>query len=215
MKNIGIIGSGVVGRTLAKGFIKHGYTVMIGSRSTEKQEDLRKGKGGLLLSGNFSEVAAFADIIVLAVKGLAAREAVSLCGENNLNEKVVIDVTNPIEERQPENGVLFFFTKQNESLMEILQSLHPNAFFVKAFNSVPSALMVDPDFGDFKPTMFICGNNTEAKASVSQILEQFGWEVEDLGMVQSARVIEPLCKLWSIPGFLEDSWDNALKFLKK
>jgi len=215
MENIGIIGSGLVGRALARGFQKYGYNVMIGSRSPEVQEKLKKDLGGKVLSGNFTEVAAFADIIVLAVKGSAAREALNLCGESNLSAKIVIDVTNPIEERQPENGVLFFFTKQNESLMEILQVSHPSAFFVKAFNSVGNAHMVDPDFGGAKPTMFICGNSKEAKAKVSEILEKFGWDVEDLGMMQAARAIEPLCKLWCIPGFREDSWNHAFKLLRK
>lgn len=215
MENIGIIGSGVVGRALAKGFINYGYNVMIGSRSPEMQDRLKKDLQGKVLTGNFTEVAAYADIIVLAVKGLAAREAVNLCGESNLNAKIIIDVTNPIEERQPENGVLFFFTKQNESLMEILQSLHPSAFFVKAFNSVGNAHMVNPDFDGGKPTMFICGNSLEAKEKVSEILNKFGWEVEDLGLMQAARAIEPLCKLWCIPGFREDSWNHAFKLLKK
>ena len=215
MKNIGILGSGLVGKTLARGFQKYGYNVMIGSRSPEMQQKLKKDLGGKVLSGNFTEVAAYGEIIVLAVKGIAAREALNLCGENNLNAKIVIDVTNPIEERQPENGVLFLFTKQNESLMEILQSNYPHSFFVKAFNSVGNAHMVDPDFGPVNPTMFICGNNQEAKAKVSEILEQFGWEVEDMGMMQSARAIEPLCKLWTIPGFINNEWDHVLKLLKK
>jgi predicted dinucleotide-binding enzyme len=76
--------------------------------------------------------------------------------------------------------------------------------------------MVNPDFGtDTKPTMFICGNNVDAKKKVSEILEKFGFEVEDMGMVESARAIEPLCILWCIPGFLRNEWAHAFKFLKK
>ena len=75
--------------------------------------------------------------------------------------------------------------------------------------------MVDPDFGGTKPTMFICGNDEGAKAEVTQILDTFGWETEDMGSVEAARAIEPLCILWCIPGFAQNTRSHAFKLLKK
>ena len=99
--------------------------------------------------------------------------------------------------------------------MERLQKAAPEANFVKSFNIVGNVFMVDPDFGGVKPTMFICGNNDKAKGEVKEILEQFGHEVEDMGRVEAARAIEPLCILWCIPGFIENRWSHAFKLLKK
>lgn len=164
--------------------------------------------------GKFEEVVKDAKIVVLAVKGSAAEEVVSSL-KDNLSGKVVIDTTNPIAQEPPENGVLRFFTSLDNSLMERLQKKAPGAYFVKAFNSVGNAVMVNPDFGGETPSMFICGNSEEAKKEVGQILEKFGWEVEDMGMVESARAIEPLCILWCIPGMLKNEWLHAFKHLKK
>jgi predicted dinucleotide-binding enzyme len=99
--------------------------------------------------------------------------------------------------------------------MERLQRLVPEAHFVKAFSSIGNAFMVDPDFGGIKPTMFICGNDDRAKGEVKEILEKFGFEVEDMGKVEAARAIEPLCILWCIPGFLRNNWMHGFKLLKK
>ena len=86
---------------------------------------------------------------------------------------------------------------------------------VKAFNSIGSSLMVNPNFGVEKPTMFICGNNELAKREVNEICSLFGFEVEDMGSVEAARAIEPLCMLWCIPGFRENNWTHAFKLLKR
>jgi predicted dinucleotide-binding enzyme len=151
--------------------------------------------------------------VVLAVKGTAAEGAVDLCA-GALDDKTVIDATNPIADAPPANGVLSFFTGPNDSLMERLQKRAAKAHFVKAFSSVGNARMVNPDFGGAKPTMFICGNHGGAKEQVRAILTQFGWETEDMGGVESARAIEPLCMLWCIPGFLRNQWTHAFKLLK-
>jgi hypothetical protein len=98
--------------------------------------------------------------------------------------------------------------------MEQLQREFPSVHFVKAFNSVGNALMVNPEFSAGKPSMFICGNDAEAKQTVSSIVEQFGWEVEDMGNMEAARAIEPLCILWCIPGFLHNDWAHAFKVLR-
>lgn len=208
---IGIIGSGTVGQTLANGFLKHGYEVMIGSRDKNKIDGLNKNN---LKIGDFSETAQFGDLIVLAVKGNAALSALKLAGEKNLENKTVIDATNPIADTAPENGVLKFFTSLDNSLMEQLQGKFPKTKFVKAFNSIGAACMVNPVFKE-KPTMFICGNDENAKKEVSKIVSRFGFEAEDMGKAEAARAIEPLCILWCIPGFLNNEWHHGFRMLRK
>lgn len=210
---IGIIGSGIVGKTLAAGFIKHGHEVMAASRSPQKINDWKNEISDKLKIGNFSEAAAFADLIVLATKGSAASDALKLAGEEHLAGKTVMDATNPIADAAPVNGVLQFFTDMNYSLMEKLQEEFPKAHFVKVFNSVGAARMVNPEF-ELKPTMFICGNSDESKQTVTEVLDKFGWETEDMGSVEAARAIEPLCILWCIPGFTQNRWTHAFKMLK-
>jgi predicted dinucleotide-binding enzyme len=212
---IGIVGSGMVGQALAKGFIKHGYDVMIGTNNKDKHAELKEATGRRAGVGPFSETAAYGDTIVLAVKGTAAEEALKSAGMDNLKGKTVIDATNPIADTAPVNGVLQYFTSPNESLMERLQQLAPEARFVKAFSCVGNALMVDPDFGGPKPTMFICGDDDDAKKEVEGILETFGWDYEDMGSAEAARAIEPLAMLWCIPGFRENRWTHAFKLLKQ
>lgn len=214
MKKIGIIGSGQVAIALGNGFLKHNYDVMMGTRDKAKLEEWRIEGAERAQTGSFKQVADFGEIIVLAVSGRAAENAIELAGIDNLKGKTVIDVTNPISDDAPENGVLKFFTSLDDSLMERLQKKAPDTYFVKAFNSVGSAFMVDPQFPDGKPTMFICGNDDEAKKEVTGILDQFGWETEDMGKVEAARAIEPLCMLWCIPGFLRNQWGHAFKLLK-
>ncbi len=211
---IAVIGSGDVGTALSNGFIKHGYHVMRGSRDPKKLSDWKNQSGTNALIGTFEETAKYGDVVILAVKGSAAISALKLCGIDNLKGKTVIDVTNPIADEPPVNGVLKFFTDINSSLMERCQFTAPEANFVKAFNSVGNALMVNPDLKGIKPSMFICGNNENSKNAVREILDQFGWETEDMGGAEAARAIEPLCMLWCIPGFLHNDWKHAFKLLK-
>lgn len=214
MKKIGILGSGAVAKVLATGFLNHGYDVMVGTRTLSKLDEWKQ-KNSFGKTGSFAEAAAFGDILVLAVKGTVAIQVLEMAGVANLKNKTILDATNPIAEAPPENGVLQFFTDLKSSFMEQLQKKFSDAHFVKCFNSVGSAFMVNPDFGGIKPSMFICGNNEEAKKQVTTILTQFGWETEDMGKAESARAIEPLCMLWCIPGFARNQWTHAFKLLKK
>jgi predicted dinucleotide-binding enzyme len=211
---VGVLGSGDVAKALASGFLKHGYEVTIGSRTPAKLADWA-GKNPKGATGTFAAAAAFGELVVLAVKGNAAADVLRLAGADNTKGKVVIDTTNPIADAPPDHGVLHFFTTHDQSLMEQLQSEFPGARLVKAFNSVGAAFMVDPQFAGGKPTMFICGNDEAAKRSVGKILDQFGWETEDMGTAEAARAIEPLCMLWCIPGLLRNQWTHAFKLLKK
>src|SRR3989344_57898 len=214
-KKIGILGSGAVGQTLASGFVKHGYEVMIGTRDQNKLREWKAKLGNKVSIGSFEETSKFGQLIVLAVKGTVAKEVLEMVIIENLEGKTIIDATNPIADVPPENGVLKFFTSLDKSLIEELQFEVPKANFVKAFNSIGSAFMVNPDFNGEKPTMFICGNDEGAKKEVNEILDKFGFEVEDMGGVEAARAIEPLCMLWCIPGFLKNEWSHAFKLLKK
>jgi 8-hydroxy-5-deazaflavin:NADPH oxidoreductase len=210
--NVGILGSGDVAKVLGSGFLKHGHRVMLGTRTASKLADWAKQNPGGSVGG-FAEAARFADLVVLAVKGTVALDALHAAGAANLAGKPVLDATNPIADAPPVNGVVKFFTNLDESLMERLQRAFAEAHFVKAFNSVGNAFMVNPQFKGGKPTMFICGNDETAKQTVRGILDQFGWETADMGKVEAARAIEPLCMLWLIPGFLRNQWSHAFKLL--
>lgn len=214
LKKIGIIGSGQVAKAIGNGFLAHGHTVMLSSRDITKLSEWKeKGKNNALV-GSFKEAADFGEVLVLAVSGRVATEAIESAGPQYFNGKTVIDPTNPISENPPVDGVLSYFTGPDESLMEILQARYPEANFVKAFNSVGNAHMVNPLFKEGKPSMFICGNNDDAKREVTEILDAFGWETVDMGKAIAARAIEPLCILWCIPGFLRGEWNHAFKLLK-
>ena len=209
---VGVLGSGDVAKVLATGFLKHGHDVMLGTRSAAKLSDWQtQNPTGRV--GSFDDAAKFADLVVLAVKGTAAAEALRAAGGANLIGKPVIDATNPIADAPPTNGVLSFFTNLSESLMENLQAEFQGAQFVKAFNSVGNARMVNPQFEGGKPTMFICGNDDAAKKTVTAILDQFGWETADMGKAEAARAIEPLCMLWCIPVFTRNQTTHAFKLL--
>ena len=210
---VGIFGSGAVAKVLAAGFMETGHAVMLGTRNPSKLEDWDwKNRGGIV--GSLAETARFGEMLVLAVKGTAALEVLRAAGITNLAGKVVIDTTNPIAESPSVNGVLRFFTTLEESLLERLQREFPAARLVKAFNSVGNASMFRPKFKGGKPTMFICGNDDAAKKAVTDILDAFGWETEDMGKMEAARAIEPLCMLWCIPGFLRQEWTHAFKLLR-
>ena len=210
---IGVLGSGGVAKTLAAGFIAHGHQAMLGTRDRSKLESWVT-QNPKATTGSFADTARFAELVVLAVKGTVAAEALRAAGAANLSGKTIIDATNPIADAPPTNGVLKFFTSLDESSMERLQREFPDAHFVKAFNSVGSTRMVNPEFDGGKPTMFICGNDAAAKQTVTGILDEFGWEVADMGAAEGARAIEPLCILWCIPGFLRQEWTHAFKLLK-
>jgi len=214
-KKVGIIGSGMVGQALAKGFLKYGSEVLIGTSHPEKYDELKSVIGGDVRTGSFADAANFGDLIVLAVRGTSAEELVKSSDFQGAYGKIVLDTSNPIAKGPPVNGVIQYFTDFNESLMEKLQKAAPDVRFVKCFNSVGAAHMVDPAFPDGKPTMFICGNSEEAKRGTTEILTQFGWETADMGSMEAARAIEPLAMLWCIPGFRENNWNNAFKFLSQ
>ena len=210
---VGVIGSGRVARALAEGFLKFGHRVMLGTRDASKLANWLERMPQAAV-GSVLETATFGNILVLAVKGSAVEDVLRAAGHANLAGKTVIDVTNPLADAPPVNGVPKFFTTLDDSLMERLQRAFPDARFVKAFNQVNASRMVSPHYAEGRPTMFICGNDAAAKETVVKILDQFGWESEDLGGVEAARAIEPLCMLWVIRYILSKKFDHAFKLLK-
>jgi predicted dinucleotide-binding enzyme len=212
-KKVAILGTGVVGLSLANGFVRNEYFVNFGTSNPSKITEWIDLHQDISKALSFEDAIKESEIVVLAVPGKSAIEIVTQY-KDILAGKTVIDPTNPISTNPPVNGVLNFFTDINHSLMEQLQEIAPAANFVKAFSCVGSYFMVEPKFPDGKPTMFICGNNQEAKATVKVILDEFGWDCADMGSVESARAIEPLCMLWCIPGLQSNSWSHAFRLLK-
>jgi len=213
---VGIIGSGIVGRVLAKAFATEGHEVLIGTRGSAKSELLQLvNENPAITIGGFSETAAQSELIVLAVGGSVAIDAIRLAGKEYFTGKILIDVNNPIADGAPVNGVLPYFTDFTESLMEKIQKELPDARVVKAFSCVGNTFFYKPQFPGGIPTMFIAGNNPSAKQIVTDILTAFGWETEDMGMAEAARAIEPLCILWCLPGFTKNQWGHAFKLLKR
>jgi predicted dinucleotide-binding enzyme len=209
---IGILGSGTVARTLAEGFVKHGHTVVLGTRDPGKLADWQGANPGITVD-SVARAGEYGQVLVLAVKGTVAQTVLEQAGGQGLGAKVVMDATNPIADAPPVNGVLRYFTGLDESLLERLQAAFPALRLVKAFNSVGSALMVNPELPGGRPTMFICGNDQGARDTVSGILDQFGWDTADMGLAEAARAIEPLAMLWCIPGFLRNDWTRAFKMV--
>jgi len=213
---IGILGSGIVGQTLGAGFRKHGHEVMMGTRNPASDK-VRKWLAATpgASAGTFSDAAKFGELLVLAVLGRVAEQVIALAGPENCAGKTVMDTTNPISDEPLVNGVLKFTTGPNESLGEKIQALASRARVVKAFNSVGSGQMVNPHYEQGTPTMFLCGESDAAKAQVSEVIRQFGWEPFDCGGIVAARALEPLCMLWCIPGFLRNQWGHAFKVLTR
>jgi len=211
---IAVLGSGAVAQTLGDGFLKHGHDVALGTRDPAKLAQWSAKHPTAEILG-FAEAAAFGEVVVLAVAGAAALDALSLVGAAAITGKPVIDACNPIGGGPPVHGILSFFTTHKDSLMERLQHAYPDAHFVKAFNSVGAGQMVNPVFAGGKPTMFICGDDADAKKTVENLLDQLGWESEDMGPVEAARAIEPLCMLWCIPGIARGDWSpHAFRLLR-
>jgi predicted dinucleotide-binding enzyme len=208
---IGILGSGDVGKSFAKAFAAVGHDVMIGSRAPGKLRDFAASLGARGRAGTFEQTAKFGDILVIATLGTATEEALRLAGESNFDGKVVIDATNPLDFSTGMPPKLF--VGHTDSLGERVQRQIPRARVVKAFNTVGNAFFYKPSFPGGPPDMFIAGTDADAKKIVSQICEAFGWDVIDLGGIESSRYLEPMCMTWVLHGALSGSWNHAFKML--
>lgn len=212
---IGILGSGVVGQALGLGFAQLGHEVKIGSREpgSDKLKPWLAKAGKKATSGSFEETARFADVAVLATLWSGTQSAIGLAKPENLAGKVVIDVTNPLVSEPHKHPRLAL--GHTDSGGEQVQRWLPQAKVVKAFNTVGSAHMVNPQFPNGPPDMFICGNDASAKQAVVTICKNFGWGVVDAGGIEDARLLEPMCILWVLHGLQTGSWNHAFKLLQK
>jgi predicted dinucleotide-binding enzyme len=210
---IGIIGSGDVAQTLASGYLAKGHAVKLGTRSPEKLNEWLASAGENASVGSFSDAARFGEVVFICASGAAALNAVGLAGAENFKGKTVIDVTNPLDfsEGVPPK----FAAAYGDSLAERIQKALPEANVVKAFNTINRTTMIDPHFGDETATMFIAGNDENAKAETVGLAREFGWNVEDLGGIEQAFFLEAFASLWVNYAFKHNSWEHAFKLLKK
>lgn len=216
---IGILGSGDVGQAIGHGFIELEHEVMIGSRDPRSEKLMAwLGKhGSRARTGLFQEATKFGELLVLATKwdDGATENALTLAGlagKENLNGKIVIDVTNPLDFSKKTPALSMGFMN---SAGEEVQRWLPECKVVKAFNMVGSSHMFKPKFEEGEPNMFICGSDDEAKKKVSEILKDFGWPAIDLGDITISRLLEPLAMIWVTYGMKTNSWNHAFKLLKK
>ena len=209
---IGVLGSGDVGKTLAKGFADLGHEVTIGSREPQKLEAWAASAGERVRTGTFGDAARSGDIVVLATLGTATENAIRLAGVQHFAGKVVIDTTNPLDFS---TGKPVLSVGHTDSLGEQVQRTIAGAKVVKAFNTVGNALMVNPALPGGPPDMFICGNDPDAKTIVTQICQHFGWGVSDIGDITASRYLEPMCLVWVLHGMRSGSWTHAFKLLRR
>jgi predicted dinucleotide-binding enzyme len=212
--NVGVLGRGVVGRRLAGAFRDRGHKVIIGTRDPsvgELQEWLADDGAGIR-AGTLAQAAQSGEVVVLAVLGNAAEDAIAEAGPDSFAGKVVIDAMNPLDFSQgppPRLSITGY-----DSLGERVQRALPDAKVVKAFNIIGNPYMADPQFPDGQPTMIIAGDDAEAKAKVGEIVESFGWPpVVDAGAIDASRELEALCILWVRIGLLRGSWDHGFRLL--
>lgn len=211
---VGVVGSGEVARRLAEGFCGRGHEVMIGSRDPDKAElrDWLSGDGRGIEAGSFEQAAAHGELIVLAVLGSAAEEAIAGAGPDNFRGKVVIDAMNPLDFSggfPPKLSI-----SGEDSLGERVQRALPDARVVKAFNTIGNPYFVDPSFSEGQPTMLIAGDDQEAKDTVRNVLTDFGWsDTVDIGGIEGSRELEAICIVWVKIGGARGAWDHGFRLL--
>ncbi|HEU5101908.1 MAG TPA: NAD(P)-binding domain-containing protein [Roseiflexaceae bacterium] len=200
---IGILGTGIVGQTLGVKLVELGHSVMLGTRDPSNLDepkgrgpDARPLRAWLAATGSraslgaFRDAAAHGELVINALSGASSLAVLQAVGEENVNGKTLIDISNPID---ISGGFpLTLFVKDTDSLGEILQRAFPDVRLVKTLNTMSAALMVNPALvGNGDHTVFVCGNDSRAKAQVAGLLHEFGWQdILDLGDITAARGTE-------------------------
>jgi len=211
--HVGVLGSGDVGKSLARGFVSRGHSVTIASREPASLDRFVREHGDRLRAATFEETAREGELLVLATPWSGTKSAIDLSGVKNFAGKVVIDVTNPLQFNEGKAPSLA--VSGDDSAGESVQRWLPDASVVKAFNTVGHALFVDPHFPEGRPTMFVAGNDDAAKNRVEQIAESWGWNVIDTGPIASARYLEAMAMVWIGYAFTTGTWQHAFKLLRK
>ncbi len=196
---IAVLGTGAVGKAIATKLIQVGHEVKMGSRSSnnEKAVEWVSSSGAKASQGTFSEASAFGEIIFNCTKGDATLEVLKLTGENNLNGKILIDISNPLDFSRGMPPTLFICN--DNSLGETIQKIYPNVKVVKTLNTMNCGLMVNPSLVQGDHTVFLSGNDVNAKAEVKKMLASFGWtekNMMDVGDITTARGTEQLLPIW-------------------
>lgn len=201
--NIAVLGTGMVGETIGTALLAQGHHICLGSRSPQLAKSVAwvEKNGPSARQGTFAEAAAFGELIINATKGRYALEALSLAGDTHLNDKILIDVSNPLDESTGMPPALIAELSNQNSLGEEIQRKFPKALVVKTLNTMWCGLMVQPqliEHGDH--VNFVCGNNEEAKLKVKEFLVvNFAWRKEnliDLGDISASRGMEGYLPLW-------------------
>lgn len=213
--NVGILGTGDVGKALGRAFVALGHEVKMGARDARNEKALAWAQevGAKGSVGTFGDAASFGEVVVLATLGVANESAITMAGPDHFRGKLLIDTTNPLDfsgGMPPKLAV-----SGNDSGGERVQRLLPDAHVVKAFNTVGNAFMFRPDFPGGPPDMFICGNHDDAKAKAAAILKDFGWGVVDVGGIESSRYLEAMCLVWVLSAMRMGNWNKAFKLLRK
>ncbi len=216
---IGILGTGIVGTTIARALLAQGHEILIGSRSgaNERAEQVVNEYPGTALQGNFTNAALFGPVIFHCVMGIYSIDAARMAGEENFHNKIVIDLTNPLDFSQ---GMPPRLTVCNDnSSGEMLQQFLKSAKIVKAFNTVPYVVITNPALVNNKNIdMFICGNDTNAKEEVTElIVREFSWNREnviDLGEIKHARSTEGLLPFVASYAMRFGSFNNVIKMYR-
>lgn len=209
---IGILGSGTVGQSLALGFAREGHTVKIGTRDPHKPELktwLAQAPAGVS-AGMFGDAALFAELALLCTSWSGTENAIWLADPKLLAGKIVIDVTNPLMTSAAGPALALGYT---DSGGEQVQRWLPGARVVKCFNTVNAGLMYRPQLAGGPPTMPLCGDDNAARSVVAEIVQTFGWEPLDLGRLDAARLLEPIAMAWIRYGFMHNHWTHAWKLL--
>jgi 8-hydroxy-5-deazaflavin:NADPH oxidoreductase len=197
---IAVLGTGQVGETIASKLVSLGHQVKMGSRTVnnEKAAAFVAKFSENASQGTFEEAAQFAEIIVNATSGVGSIEALTLAGENNLNGKIIIDISNPLDFSNGQPATLF--SVNTTSLGEEIQAKFPQAKVVKTLNTMWNGLMVNPKMiGNGDHNVFVSGNDADAKEKVKEILVSFDWtssNILDLGDITTARGPEMYLPLW-------------------
>ena len=209
---IGILGTGDVGQTLGTGLLALGHEVMLGSRdvANDKLREWVAKNGTRATGGTFAQAAAFGELAILATAWPGAENALQLAGVGNLAGKTVMDATNPFVFGP---GGLSLALGTTDSGGEQVQRWLPGANVVKAFNSVGKEHMVKPHFPGGEPSMFICGNNMQAKLAVASLCESLGWQPVDMGDITAFGLIEPIAAAWITLAMRTGARNHAFKVL--
>jgi predicted dinucleotide-binding enzyme len=192
---IGILGTGMVGETLGTKFVQLGHQVKMGSRSANNDSAAKwvESAGAQASQGTFDDAATFGEMAFICLKGAVFLDVAKTLNPTALAGKVIVDVSNPLEFS---NGVMSLSLCNTNSLGEEVQKALPSAKVVKTLNTVNCGVMVDPAKGG-NPTMFLCGNDADAKKKVTDVLKSMGWrDIIDIGDITKSRGTEALMHLW-------------------